>query len=309
MTGSSRWRLWTPFFLAAIILAAWYFTWRAGAHAMRTALAEFAKEQEETGGVIAHSKMRAKGFPFFLRGDLGAVTIARGGWRWELDGVYLHAAPWAPGRIVISTSDSMRLAEPGGVWTIKADGARASIETAAGGWLFKAEAAGLEGVKGRQSIKTGRGVINVAPEQRQGGAVAVSFRLFEAILKNARGQTAPFRLDAALSIDPASRRLVIRGLDSDFGDARAEVSGAVAPDGAGYLEGNLAAAITNPAALADALRVMGVVHMEDARAIETTLAFVAAGGGGRIKASIDFANGETKLAGVKIGAAPRVGQP
>lgn len=309
MTRARRWRLWTPFIVAGAALGAWYSVWRTGAEAMRGALADFAAVQEHSGGRFTYAPMRAQGFPFFLRGELGAVSYARGKWRWEADAVYLHAEPWAPDRIVISAGPTMSLAEPKGDWTIRADGARASIETATGGWLFKAEAAALDGTKADMAVRTGRGVINIMPAANAAGAYAVSFRLFGATVQNPRGETSVARLDGALSVELEPRRLTIHGLDAEIGAARAQLSGVVAPDRKGILEGTIAATLTNPAALADALSVMGVVKPQETRPIEAGLAIISAGGGGKIEAPLVFLDGETRLAGVTIGKAPKIGQP
>lgn len=309
MTRANRWLLWTPFVVAGVILTAWYFVWRAGADAMRGALADFAAEQQQGGAQFAYEPLRAKGFPFLLRGEIGAVAYERGKWRWDADAVYVHASPWAPDRLVFSTGPAMRLTGPKGVWTISADSARASIETAASGWLFKAEAAALSAAAADTAIKTGRGVLNVTPDVKATGAVAISFRLFDTAVKNTRGETAMARLDGALSVEPEPRRVTVHGLDAEIGAARAQISGVVAPDREGRLEGTAAATLTNPAMLVDALRVMGAVRPEETRSIEAGLAIIAAGGGGKIEAPLVFSDGETKLAGVKIGKAPAIGQP
>lgn len=307
MTRASRRLLWAPFIVAAVILAGWYVVWRNGADAVRGAIFDFAATQSKSGADFTYQAMRAKGFPFFLRGELGAVSYTRGKWRWETDAVYLHAAPWSPNRIVFSTGPSMRLSAPGGHWTIRADGARASIETTEGGWLLKAEAATLDSAKGETSVRTGPGVINIAPDPSAVGAYSVSFRLLGTTVKTMRGQTQIERLDGALTVDSRPHRLTIRGFDSEIGAARAQLSGAVAADGEGFLEGTLDATLTNPGALADALHVVGAVKTEQARSIEIALALLAAGG--RIEAPFVFSDGETKLGGVRIGKAPKIGQP
>lgn len=309
MTRASRTLLWAPFIVAGVILAGWFVIWRAGADAMRNAISDFAASQRPSGAVFTYQPMRARGFPFFLRGELGAVSYGRGKWRWDSEAIYLHATPWSPNRIVVSTGPSIRLSEPGGMWTIKADSARASVEAAAGGWLFKAEAASLGGVKDDTSVATGRGVINIMPDSNDVGAYSVSFRLFDTTLENNRGETQIARLDGALIVDPDLRRVTIRGIDSEIGAARAQLSGAVAVDSEGFLEGTLAATLTNPSALAETLRVFGAVKSDDSRAIEAGLSLIAAGGGGKIAAPLVFSEGEAKLAGAKIGKAPKIGQP
>lgn len=309
MTGANRWLLWAPFAVAAVILGVWYAVWLRGADAMRSALADFAAGQARDGAAFSHAPLKAKGFPFFLRGEIGAAAFERGEWRWEAEAVYLHASPWAPDRILISAGPSMRVGGPGGVWTILTEGARASMEAAPSGWLFKAETARLEAVREDSAVNAGRGLINLTPAANEPDAYAISFRLFDTTLKTARGETRIVRVDGALSLNPAARSLAVHGLDVEFRDARAELSGSVAAGGAGYLEGSLGAAITNPAALAEALRIIGAVKSEETRPIEASLALLAAAGGGKIEAPIVFASGETRIAGIKIGKAPKTGQP
>jgi hypothetical protein len=203
----------------------------------------------------------------------------------------------------------MRLGEPDGVWTIRAESARASLEAAESGWLFKAEAASLDGAKKAERVTTGRGVINIAPDLKSDGAYAVSFRLFDAALQNPHGETMIARVDGALSLAIEARRLAVYGLDVDKGAALAKVSGELTAGAAGYLEGTLAASIENPGAISETLRVLGAVKAEDARAVEAGLALLGAAGGGKIAAPLVFAEGEMRLAGVRIGKAPKIGQP
>ena len=331
MSRNRSWLLWTPFMAAGLVLTAWYYVWWSAAETLRSALAGFAADQAHSGATVTYAPLRAKGFPFFLRGELGAVSygrgegrleagtkyeadrehtnIAWGGCRWEADAVHLHAMPWAPDRIVLSTSPSMRLRAPGGEWIIRTDGARASVETTASGWLFKAEAASLDGARNGASFVTGRGVINVMPDGVEPGAVAASFRLFGATLRNSRGEAKIARLDGALAIEPVARRVAVHGVDGEIGEARVQLSGVLAADSAGFAEGALAANLTNPADLVRALRVLAVIKAEDAVPLEAGLALIAAGVGGTIEAPLVFSDGETKLAGLKLGKAPRLGQP
>lgn len=307
MIARGRWFLLAPFALAGVVLMVWHGVWRAGAAAMRTALADFAADEVAEGGAVAYAPMRARGFPFFLRGEAENFSIARGKYRLDAPTLYLHASPFDLRRIVVSTDPALRLQTPLGVWTIRAEGARASIEERQGGWLFKAEAASLDGAHGATRVSTGRSVINIAPDAA--GAYKISFRILGADLKNARGETSLARLDAALTAANAPLALTIHALDGEIGLARLGLSGALARDGEGFAAGRLDASIENPAALMEALTVLGAVKPDRARTIEAGLALLGAAGGGRIAAPVEFANGETKLAGVKIAKAPRLGQP
>lgn len=307
MSARQDWRLWAPFLVAGILLIIWHFVWRAGADAMRDGLDDFAADVASEGGEVAYAPMRARGFPFFLRGEADAFSIARGKYRLDAKTVYLHASPFDLRRIVFSTDPSLQLQTPSGLWSIRAEGARASIEAKDGGWLFKAEAASLDGVYGETAVRTGRGVINVAPDAA--GAYKISFRVLGADLTNPRGRTAIARLDAALTAQTKPLRVQLHGLDSEIGAARVGLSGSLAADAAGFLSGRLDTAIENPAALTDMLRVTGALKPDDARTVEAGLALLSAAGGGRIGAPLVFENGETKLSGIKIAKAPRLGQP
>lgn len=277
---------------------------------MRSAVADFARAQTQEGGEVSHQPMRARGFPFFLRGEIDDFKVARGKYRFAADKIYLHAVPWTPDRIVFSAGTPMRFETPEAAWTFRADGARASIEKsgAAGGWLFKAEAMALDGDAGPVSLQTARCVINISPDTKTAGAYAVSFRVLDAVLRTARGATAISRLDAALTVRADPLVLTVHGLDSEVDQARVTVSGSVKTGRDGFLIGALDAAIDNPRALAEALRVMDVLKPDDARSVDAGLALFAAAGGGRVEAPLVFSDGETKLAGIKIARAPRVGR-
>lgn len=309
MSLANRWFLYGPFLAAAAILLAWFGVWSAGAGAMREALAEFAAREAEAGGAVSYSPLRARGFPFFLRGEIGKVSIARGRYGFEADAVYLHASPFAPGRLVFSASPTFRLATPEGLWQVKADAARASIEADGGGWIFKAEAALLDAVNEADAIRLGRSVINIAPDAQDGASHAVSVRVLDARIATPRGATEIARLDAALSVSPKQRAAAVHGFDAEIGAARARLSGALTVDPQGFLAGRLDAAIDHPESLADVLRMAGAVDDDDRLALEAGLAMLASAGGGAIAAPIDFSNGEIKLAGVKVARAPRLSQP
>lgn len=307
MTARRQLYLWAPFALAGVILIAWFFVWRAGAEAMRKALADFAADQAEDGGSVTYAPMRARGFPFFLRGEADDVAIARGGYRLETQTLYLHATPFDPGRVVFSTTPLLQVETPKGVYAVRAEDARASIERNAGAWLFKAEALAIEATKGDEVLKTGRSVLNVAPSGS--GAYQASFRILGAHVANKRGEASIARLDAALTASGAPLAVTLHGLDGEIGGARIGLEGALARDNEGFLAGRLDAAIENPAALAAALSVLGAVKPEHARALDVGLQLLASAGGGRIAAPLDFKDGDVRIAGVKIAPAPRFGQP
>lgn len=299
--------LWAPFALAGLGLLVWHFMWRAGAAAMRSAIDDFAADVAEGGGAVSHAPMRARGFPFFLRGEIDDFSIAREGYRVETRTLYLHAAPGDPGRIVFSASPAMRLTTPAGDWSIRADGARASIERDRDGWLFKAETAAIEALKGGEAVMSGRAVINIAPADA--GAWRISLRVLGAAISNARGEASIPRLDAAMTAREEPRTVEIHGFDGEIGAARLGLQGALAQDGDGFAAGRLDAAIENPAALIDALAVIGAVKPETRGAVESGLQILAAAGGGRISAPIEVRGGVVRVAGVRIADAPRLGQP
>lgn len=307
MTARRAFLLWAPFALAGLCLLVWHFMWRAGAAAMRSAIDDFAAEVAAGGGAVSHAPMRARGFPFFLRGEIDDFSIEREGYRVETRTLYLHASPGDPGRIVFSASPATRLTTPTGGWSIRADGARASIERDRDGWLFKAETAAIEARKGGEAVTSGRAVVNIAPAGA--GAWRISLRVLGAEISNARGQASIPRLDAAMTARDAPRTVEIHGVDSEVGAARLGLQGALAQDGDGFAAGRLDAAIENPAVLIDALAVLGAVKPETRRAVDSGLQILAAAGGGRISAPIDVRGGVVKVAGVKVADAPRLGQP
>ncbi len=307
MTAPRQLYLWAPFALAGLILIVWLLIWRAGAEAMREALADFAADQAEDGGGVTYAPMRARGFPFFLRGEAEDFAIARAGWRIGTQTLYLHASPFDPGRIVFSTTPLVQVETPKGVYTVRADAARASIERAVGGWLFKAEALAIEATRGDEVLKTGRSVLNVAPSGA--GAYQASFRVLGVQFSNARGEASIARLDAALTASGAPLAFTLHGLDGEIDAARVSLKGALSQDSEGFLAGRLDAAIENPAMLSAALAVLGAVKPEHVRALDAGLQLLASAGGGRIAAPLDFKGGDVRIAGVRIASAPKFGQP
>lgn len=154
---------------------------------------------------------------------------------------------------------------------------------------------------------SGRAVINIAPADA--GAWRISLRVLGAAISNARGEASIPRLDAAMTAREEPRTVEIHGFDGEIGAARLGLQGALAQDGDGFAAGRLDAAIENPAALIDALAVIGAVKPETRGAVESGLQILAAAGGGRISAPIEVRGGVVRVAGVRIADAPRLGQP
>jgi len=305
MKHAKQWLLWGPFAVAGVVLSIWYGVWRAGADAMESALVDVAADAADHGVVVVRAPLRARGFPFFLRGEVDDISIERGKDRFEADRLYLHALPWAPQRIVFSTAPSLRLSTPDGVWAIRAADMRASIEAKGESWIFKVEAASFDAAKAGAAATTGRVVINVTPHSAAGADIAV--RILDAYIRNDRGDASIARLDAALTAQTDLRGIVLHGFDSEIGAARLGAAGALRIDDEGFLAGQLGVRVENPVALAHALRVIGAIKAEESQSLETGLALLTAHG--RIEAPLVFADGRTMLAGVRIARAPRPGQP
>lgn len=313
MRRTNRWFLYGPFLLAGGVLIAWFMIWRAGADAMRGAIAEFAEAAASEGASVTHAPLRARGFPFFLRGVVDDFSIAEGDRSFACARLYIDALPYQPDRVIFSCGAEALIGADGESWRLEAPDARASLERdAARGWLARLETGAVTARDGARAASIRSLVVNVGPVAKGDDRLDVALRALD-IAPPDRDVLVAERIDAAARLYPpdaaARRRIEIIGLEAIVNEARLAAHGDVFLDGDG-VNGRLDASVEKPVGLVRAMRAFGVLAGDDeARAAEAGLAMFAIAAGGEIVAPIEFDEDGVSIGGVSLGRRARAGQP
>ncbi len=309
MTRANRWFLYGPFALAGVVLLGWFMMWRSGADAMRRGLAEFSSQAALQGAVIAHQPLKARGFPFFLRGAVADFTATTKDRHYACGRLYLDALPYAPDRLVLSCGGEQLVASRDRTWRLDAEDARASVaRDKERGWMIRVETGALSATSGSERILVGAATVNIAPSAVDPATLQASLRI---LAVEAIGLFAVERLDAAASLGPADsageRRLDIRGAELVVNGATLKAQGILMFAPGAAARGRLDAELQKPVGLARALASVRLLNADEAKAAEAGLAMLAVASGGIIRAPIEWDKGEVRLAGVRIARAPKSG--
>ncbi|MCB2111994.1 MAG: DUF2125 domain-containing protein [Parvularculaceae bacterium] len=312
MKPASKWLLYGPFLFAAVALCAWWFLWRAGAHAMREALDEFTVTQAASGARVNYEPLRAKGFPFFLRGIARNFSIESGDRAYSCAQTNIDALPYQLDRIVFSCTGAQLIKFGAAQWTISAPDARASIERdSERGWIVRIQTGAAYAESSEIRYAADSLNLNLAPEKGDPATFDISLRAIAAHASKAPGARLD-RIDAAIRLGPAdafeTRRIDILGFEAHVGESVLKASGA-AYSRSDSLNGRLEASLEKPAEMARAIAAFGSPNEDEARAIEAGLAMLAVAWGGTIAAPIIIEDGVVSLAGVRLGEISQTAQP
>lgn len=309
---ANRWFLYGPFIVAGLILAGWFMLWRSGAAHMGLGLDEFAAAQKAEGTIVAYEPLSARGFPFFLRGAVENFSIASGADRYQCAKLFIDALPYAPGRIIFSCGADQHLTQAGGVWTINAKDARASVERDAGrGWLAKIETGKASAFKDVVEASIESAIVNFAPGEGGQGRIDASISIIGLGVTRPASGYAVDRIDAAATISGGAGGQIVRihRFDAILGETKVAAEGEIAIPNHESARGRLTARVERPAGLAQTLSDAGLLGEKDARTAQAALAMLTVASGGAIAAPIDVENDEVRLAGLKIARLNRIAQP
>ncbi len=307
----------------AIIVAAYYALWRAGAGAMETAVADWVNDQRAAGLVVEHGAVERDGFPFFLRVHIDAPHIEQPGvFSWNAERLSLDALPYDLNRLIFSPSGQQRFsADRLGEWRYSADDIRASVANdKTRGWVFSmnienAVAAGADGAEARlASLIYDLAPAADAPTTLTLNSVGAGFSF-----RDGQREIAVDTMESSISVsetqfitgyDAASNwrnaggAVQIHGLNAAVDDARLSVSGVISLDDENRPRGALTTTLEKPAGLAALLAASGALDAEEADAAMAGLALAAMAQGGRIEAPIELHAGAATIAGFKIADLP-----
>lgn len=311
-----RW-LYLPFAIAGLVLAGYFFLWRAGAEEMKKAIAEWVEDQRAAGLDVTHGPLKAEGFPFFLRVHVETPEIASPGeWRWRTNRLTLDALPYDLNRLVFSVRGEQQAGLAGyGDWRINAEDFRFSIANdKSRGWVFAMTVGGAHALRegDQASAAVERLVFDLAPSPEDPAMLVLSLA---AANINALAPQGEFRLDRVQTVMAATEaqalsdaemwrqaggELIVNGFNAQLGEGKLSVGGTLSLDAAHRPEGALKAEIVAPAPFAKALAPLGVLSEEDADSVAAALTLAAIANGGKITAPMEFKDGAAHLAGVKI---------
>lgn len=323
MSDARAKRLWLylPFAAGAAILFAYWLLWRTVAGEIKVGVEDWAIDQREAGLDVAHGRVFAEGFPFFLRVHVESPSIeAPGVGAWSTDRLTLDALPYDLNRMIFSIRSDQRLRlDNGGDWTIAADDFRASIANdKARDWVFSMTIANAEALRNDAPAlaRAGSLIFDLSPAAEDRSTMVLSL----AAADLAAGDAAtPIALDGLRTVvaarqaqalsDPAVWRalggaLVVSGLEAEAGTSRLSVSGAITLDAANRPSGELKSIIAAPGPFIQSLADAGLVEPQSAERTAAALTLAAIAGGGAINAPIVLENGEARIANVAIAHLP-----
>jgi hypothetical protein len=321
---SRRAPLWIfiPGAIAFLVFAGYAALWARGAGEMRKAVNAWAEGFRGDGGSASFGAFKPSGFPFFLRGALTDVTVARDGWSWSAPRLFIDASPLAPDRLVFSARDPHVL-QLGAAdrWLIDAKDARASIaRDVERGWLLDVQSGPgrIDSLNGKGAVAAKSFLLSAAPSPNDRARVFFGIDARD-VAATRDGRTVGIdSAEIAVSVDrlvgarslrnwrDQGGKVEVQRVALASGRGHAEFSGRLVLDAEGYPSGELAAEIVNPAPIAEALGAAGVIRTKDAASAAAGLALLSAASGGSIKAPLVFENGATHVAGVRLGKLPHV---
>ncbi|WP_425410767.1 DUF2125 domain-containing protein [Hyphococcus sp.] len=318
--------LYLPFLIAGVIMAAYFFLWRAGAAEMKKGVESWIADQRMAGMKIDHGALIAEGFPFFLRVHVEAPDIAQpGAWRWRGDRLTMDALPYDLNKLIFSFRGEQTVWLNGyGEWTISTEEFRTSIANDADReWLFAATIGGFTAtrVEDGATAAVESLVLDLAPDAADQSTLTLNLaatRVISDVGKNAiafdalntifavTGSNAFSANDPANAWRSVDGKVQIKMLIVRMEDAELSVSGVLGLDAEDYPTGRLDAHLSAPGVFIEALGQAGVLTAEETEQAAAAMTLTAIAGGGAINAPIELMHGDAQIAGVKIYRLPRV---
>jgi hypothetical protein len=315
MSRANRWFLYGPFIFAGLVIAFWFYLWRAGAETMRSSLSEFSQNAAEDSVTVTYTALKTRGFPFFLRGAVENFAVSNQRYRYRCDRLFIDALPYALDRLIFSCGGTQEIVANNETWTIIAKDGRASIERdKARGWMIRAETGSMTAQSSPAHVSAAAAIINLGPSPENLADLDASLRILNANVTMRNGAAVSVeQLDAAVSVsqkDMSGARVVaLHGAETTINEAKLAAQGTLLLASNGALTGRLNAKLEKPVGLARALASAHLIGADEARATEAGLAMLTVASGGAIDAPIDFEEGEIRLGGIRLAKIRRAGQP
>ncbi|MEM8772082.1 MAG: DUF2125 domain-containing protein [Pseudomonadota bacterium] len=319
----SRFWLYGPFALAGVILAGYYALWRYAAGEMKSAVQDWAVEQERVGLSVSYDKIKASGFPFFLRVHIDNPDLATpDGWRWRTEKLAIDALPYALDRLIFSPVGEQSISTPElGNWRFTAEDFRASIaQDKTRGWIFSMTIRDAEASSRNDRRAMLKSLIyDVFPETTGSTTLTLSLDAADVYASDGQHELSVNRAQTFLLLsetamlsqtDPltawrsAGGALDIRGLGVNINDAELSANGKVSLDSNNHPNGTLSLEVAKPLNIEKPLAATGAMTPEDAEAVAASLTLAAMAGGGKARGTLEFRDGTAFLNGVEVAALP-----
>ena len=98
----------------------------------------------------------------------------------------------------------------------------------------------------------------------------------------------------------------IHGIELATGGSRLAMNGVLRIDRTGRLAGRLSTELTNPSDLLDFLEDIGAVKPRLRSTLDGAMTLAAIAGGGVIRTKVEFKDGDARIFGIRVAAAPRI---
>ncbi len=330
---ASRWFLYGPFIVAALILLGWRALWNEGATIMKDQIVNFAASHEGSGADVQYSNVKTKGFPFFLRGAVSDFDfVSPAGWRYTAPLVHVDALPYALDRVIFSAPEPQIISFGEHQYALLTPEGRLSLSGGDGdpnSWALNIDTDSL-----RLSPATDRDdapalmtmddvLIKARPAYGNPAQIDISLIATGAQLSlppegadltaqheasAARDEMTPGqpitidRVEAVVSIDAGAHggKLTITGFAMRTDDGELSLTGELVPDAKGRPTGDIDIEIINPTALVTEVKAAGLLTSVQADALNAALSVASLAGGGKVRTTITIKNGEARLYGIVV---------
>ena len=323
---SRRW-LYIPWAIAAVLLLLYYGVWRYAANEMKTAVIDWAQEQESQGVGVTYERIKASGFPFLLRVQIEQLSVDKPGeWRWRGEAISLHAVPTNFNRIVMAPEGQQVGAYAGiGEWALSGEDMRGSIaKDKALGWKA---AVTLNNVSARRNednalVNLQNLVLDLAPNASETTRIELNAAARGFVFAGSEQEVALSQIQTIGAITQSHtlegengvenwRRsggvVFVDQLSANFdAETSIAINGRVFIDTQKYPAGNLTAKIVNPGEITRALADLNVIKGREVEAAATGLTFMAAATGGKVTLPIKLKNGQATLGGIPVGTLSKI---
>ena len=329
---TSRWGLYIPFILFALIAIAWFFYWNFAKGIMEDELAKWIDDQRARGATVEYEDLNVRGFPFFLRAEIDEPYIDQpGDYEWSAQGLMVDTLPYNPTSLTFTPVGQQTLTakidNEMQSWTGSAETIRFRLaENEIGLLVDGLDASNVDHANESLTINDLRFNLEIrqppeaaedAPKNmaalalagygwryQESGNRVIALDVAEiaaAVTEyTAYEQTGSLRVwanrDGKLVIDHA--RMMFTA-DSDPKPSIV-LNGEMTVDDAAYPEGQVAVALTDPGPLVDLLVGWGVIEEQEASVARQTLVTMANASGGTLNAPLSFSNGKLKVSGFSV---------
>jgi len=329
------------FIFVALVSLGYSVFWWVGASAKENALNSWFAARRAAGWVAENRSLTVTGYPNRFDTVISGLELSdpQTGWMWRAPQFQILALSYAPNHVIAAWPESQTVIGPGQQLDITSSrmrgSARFEVDTrlalaqsivefedvsvasslgwtaalAQGQLAIRQSPAGSGPDQGYDVSLTSRDLILPAPVR---AAIDPGATLPDAVSRLDLRMTPVFDVKWDRTVlegpRPALQSLAIDSVDLNWGRLSLNVSGRIAPDVAGFAEGELDIAATNWRDMLDLAITAGLVPADMGPSVENGLGLLALMGGDadRLEVPLRFRGGRAMLGPVPVGPAPRM---